>query len=137
MKVGHVAPHDAPHVLAQFAPQIAKALRSGQGDAVTPEEVLASILDERAHVWAAHEDGEAQGVVVLSVPEYRAGRKVFVEFLAGGDMDAWADDMEAALRECSDRVGAMCVEASCRPGLARYLKRRGWKQKAIIMEAPR
>jgi len=137
VKVGYVPAPEALAVLAQFAPQIKKALRCGQGDAVTPEEVLASIVDERAQVWAAHEDGEAHAVVVLSVPQYRVGRKVFVEFLAGGKMNEWADEMESALLECGERVGAMCVEASCRPGLARYLKRRGWKQKAIIMEAPR
>ena len=136
MNIAAVSREDAPHVLAQFAKQVKRALSSGQGDSVTAEEMLARVMDGRSYVWVAHEDGEPAGVAVLSAPEYRSGRKVFVDFLAGARLDEWVDPMESALLEARERVGAMCVEASCRPGLSRYLKRRGWKVKAVIMEAP-
>ena len=135
MKVSAVAKEDAPSILAYFGRQIKKALRSGQGDAVTPQELLESVTEGRSQAWVAHDD-EPRAVAVVAIRQFQAGRKVFVEFLAGEGMDGWVSDMESALIECRRKSESMCVEASCRPGLAKYLKRRGWRTKAVIMEAP-
>ncbi len=85
-------------------------------------------------MWVSHEDGQIDSGIIISVTQNLNGQKVWVELLAGEDMDSWVDDMEGSLKKFQDFIGAMCVEASCRPGLAKYLKRRGWKEKAIVME---
>lgn len=115
---------------------IKKALRSGQGDATNMQEFMHALDTGRMSLWAVHDEGEIQAVAGLSVTQYATGRKVFVHVLAGSGMDEWGDQMERALQDCRDVTGSMCVEASCRPGLAKYLKKRGWKTKAVIMEAP-
>lgn len=72
--------------------------------------------------------------MVVSVKQYPTGRKLFVELLVGTDMEQWVDQLERVLIECRDLVGAMCIEASCRIGLAKKLGKRGWSKKAIVME---
>lgn len=136
LTVEAVSPEDAPEVLVLYGEELKKALESGQGDATNGREMLDMINAGTAQVWAAHDGGNVKGVCVVSVNQYVTGRKVYVHFLAGKGMDDWADVMEAALIECREQADAMCVEGSCRPGLAKRLKRRGWKMKAVIMEAP-
>lgn len=136
LAVEAVTPEDAPDVLVLFGNELRKALESGQGDATNGREMLGMINAGTAQVWAAHEDGKVKGVCVVSVNQYVTGRKVYVHFLAGKGMDEWADVMEQALLECREKTDAMCVEGSCRPGLAKRLEKRGWKVKAVIMEAP-
>lgn len=136
MKLSYVAPALVPQVLGAFARQVKKAFSVGQADAVTPQDMLAAIQDGREMLWAVHDGENVKGAVLVSVPTYSTGRKVWVSMIVGEDMPEWADDVESALTKYRDEVGAMCVEASCRPGLARYLTRRGWRTKAVIMEAP-
>ena len=119
-----------------FGDELKRALESGQGDATNGREVLDMIEAGTAQVWAAHDGGCVKGICIVSVNQYVTGRKVYVQFLAGKGMDEWADVMERALLECKEATDSMCVEGSCRPGLAERLKRRGWKVKAVIMEAP-
>lgn len=137
MTIAAVPPEQAREVLAEFAVEVRKALESGQGDATNVADVAESITTGRSRVWVAHDEEGLWGVAVVTIPEYPAGRKVYVELLAGRDMDRWADEMETALQQCAALVDAMCIEGSCRPGLARRLRRRGWRTKAVIMEAPK
>lgn len=112
------------------------ALGRGQGDSVTPEQALSAITEGRHQLWAVHDDGGIHAAVGVSVDEHPACRKVWVSMLAGRRMFEWADLVESALKKCRELSKSKCIEASCRPELARYLERRGWKVKAVIMEAP-
>lgn len=113
---------------------IERGLGQGQGDATSPELMLAAIQAGTMSLWAVHEGDEIQAGIVLSVLENPKGKKLYVELLAGTGMDEWVGDLEKTVLEAKALTGAMCVEASCRKGLARYLKRRGWNQKAVVME---
>lgn len=136
MTISAVDPKDAVAVLSEVEGPFLEALSCGQGDAHTPAEVIQSIHHGKQSLWAVHEDGAVEAVLGLSITQHATGQKVFVNFLAGRGMFRWGDELESKLTECRDRAGAMCVEASCRPELARYLERRGWKTKSVIMEAP-
>ena len=136
MNVSAVSPEDALSVVAEVAPQVMEAMQSGQGDAHTPEDALQAVTSGRQQLWAIHDDDTVHAVAGVSVDQYSACRKVFVSLLAGRRMFEWADKLEAALQRCREVTGSRCVEASCRPELARYLERRGWRVKAVIMEAP-
>jgi hypothetical protein len=92
----------------------------------------ADIRDGKMQFWAIHDDEHVKAGVVVSAKD-SATRKIWVELLAGEGMDEWADELIETLREVRVKAGASCVEASCRPGLAQFLKKRGWKRKAIIM----
>ena len=113
---------------------VERGLRRGQGDGTSAEELYAAIQAGEMSLWAVHAGEDVQAVVVLSVIPIPGGKKLFVQLLAGSNMDEWADELEKVIADCRDILGATCVEASCRPGLARYLGRRGWRRKAEIME---
>lgn len=120
----------------QVADAVARALRTGQGDATTIEDVKRSAKQGDSVIWAAHEGDTVKGIVAFSILQNAANRVLFVEMLAGVDLPSWIDDMERLLADCRDLIGADTIEASCRDGMVRILGRRGWRRKATIMEAP-
>lgn len=136
MRVSAVSREDVLPVLRQVAPQVQEALESGQGDAHTPAEALSAVTEGKQQLWAIHDEDGVHAAAAVSVDEYSACRKVWVSMLAGRRMFEWADTLENSLKQCRDLTNSKCIEASCRPDLARYLERRGWRVKAVIMEAP-
>lgn len=114
-----------------------RALRHGQGDGASIDDIIRSLADGESKMWVVRESFDILACMVWTVTEHKKGRKVLVEFLAGKDMDLWVGMLEELLQDYRDLVGAMCVEASCRKGLAKKLSERGWRSKAVIMEAPK
>jgi len=135
--ISAVPPMMVDAVFDQLGEQINKGLRQGQGDGTTELEMRLAVKSGDMQMWAVHDDESVSAAMILSVTQHSTGRKIFVELLAGKNIDAWVGDLEALLMDYQKLVGAMCVEASCRRGLAKYLKGRGWKTKAVIMEAPK
>lgn len=137
MTLSYVPPEFVAQVLGTLAKQVKKAFSVGQADAATPQE-LYQALESGDQIMLAVDDGErVKAAVTLGTLNYSTGRKVWVSMLAGEDMPEWADEVEDALERFREETGSMCVEASCRPGLSRFLRKRGWKVKAVIMEAPK
>ena len=124
------------YVWEQMSSQIEKGLRHGQGDSTTSLELKMAIQRGDMTLWVVHEGENIQALIVLSVSVHAAGRKLFVELLAGTGMDEWVGELEGLLKDYRDLLGAFCIEASCRRGLAEKLKRRNWKTKAVVMECP-
>lgn len=85
-------------------------------------------------LWAIQRDQEVVAVAVISADETHLGPKIVVDLLSGEGMDEWIETLVESLRELKELMGAFCIEASCRPGLGRYMKRIGWTHKATIME---
>ncbi len=135
--ISYVQPNQVDAVFAQLEPMIGKGLTVGQADSTTPEHFLAEIRRGDAQLWVVHEGEEIKAGIVTAVRVYPTGRKVYVDLLVGRNMDEWVDELEQVLMDYRDLIGAMCVEASCRFGLAKKLGKRGWKRKAVIMEAPK
>lgn len=131
LEVRQVRPADVRSIWPVVGPMIDKALRCGQGDESSSEYVLARIEAGLAQLWIV---GDIQAVCVVSVIETDAARKLNVDVLTGKGMHRWEDQLEALLLEFRDITGSKCIEASCRRGLAKRLKKRGWREKAIVME---
>ena len=125
---------DAPAVWEKMQPLIDKALSFGQGDGTTSDHMLQGILLGELALWAAMKESEIVAIVVLSIDQEVTGRRISLELLAGDRSTEWEDQLESLILELKDRTEARCIEASCRSGLARRLARRGWRQKAVIME---
>ena len=124
-------------VWPQIEPMIVRALRHGQGDGSTPEYVYKALLEDETVLWVIHDDEDIRAMAVLSITLHPQGKKLNVELLAGEGIDDWGDELETLLMDFRDLLGAYCIEASCRRGLAKYLLRRPlWRQKAVIMEIP-
>lgn len=110
---------------------IDKALASGS---TTSRHMLAQVMNKTAQFWAVHEGAEVLAGVVISIKTLPMKTVVFVEMIAGRDMDRWAGRVEQLLLEFRDLVGADAITASCRVGLAHRLGKRGWKRNAVVME---
>ena len=134
--ISTVPPNLITTVFEHLRPQIEKALRNGQGDGTTADHILAAILNDQMTLWVVHEGEQIVAGVVISLLHQPNGNKLFVELLAGTGMDKWVGELEQILKDARDLTGATCIEASCRLGLAKKLRARNWKQKAIIMECP-
>jgi len=122
------------HVWKSQLDMIEGALSHGQGDSASAHNVLAEIYSGRNILWVVHRGEDIIAVVVLSVKSTSTLKKLFVELIAGKDLPSWSGEVQQLLIDFKDIIGADCIEASCRPGLAKYLGKSGWSQKAIIME---
>lgn len=136
MKFRHVSPAILSDVWPKVEPQIARALSHGQGDQTNTSVFYSQIMRGAMQLWVMIDDEEIIASCVLSVIDYPDTKKLWVETLSGDGFDEWGDELEELLLDYMNIMGADCIEASCRPGLAKNLQRRrtGWRKKAIIME---
>lgn len=132
--ISSIPPEILDPLWPQIGPLLQRALDHGQGDATTIQEVCHGIRSGHMALWAVHEGETITAAIVLSYTPSVRRPKVFVELLAGDGMASWIDELESLVRDYKDLLGADCIEASCRPGLAKILNGRGWKRKAIVME---
>lgn len=131
--VSNVPLEQLPEVWVQLEPLMARGLRHGQGDETTTTGLLLSLIGGRSSLWVIHLGNTLLAGAIVSLTDHYTGKKIFVDIVAGKNMDLWVDALEEKLLEAKETYGAMCIECSCRPGMARYLSRRRWKRKAEIM----
>jgi hypothetical protein len=115
---------------------VQRGLKYGEGDTITPDQILHAIQRGEMQAWAVRDDTIA-ALMVFTIREHLGARSIFVVMLAGRDMDGWVDEVEGMLQDYRDIIGARYIRASCRLGLAQKLGQRGWKRSAVIMEAPK
>lgn len=130
--ISHVLPDQLSYVWPKVQPMIERGLRHGQGDFCDSGDLLLEVARENSHLWAIHEGEEILGCAIVSVHQGRV-RKILVEMVAGTEMAKWQDDLNETMLRFKETVGADCVEASCRPGMAKRLESLGWKKKATVM----
>lgn len=134
--ISQVAPEQLDLVWPHFLPLVKRGLRHGQGDSMAPCHILKGIQSGEMNLWIAHQGENLQAGLIYMVNQFPTKKVVFVVMLVGDRMEEWVEEMETMLIQYKESIGADCIEASCRKGLAKKLMERGWKQKAIIMEAP-
>ena len=134
IEISSVTPEMLDHVWSSQIEMIERGLRHGQGNDVTSDDMLAGILLGRWLMWVIHRGTDIIAIVVLSVITTPRKKKLFVELIAGRDLPSWYVQLHDLLIDFKEVIGADCIEASCRPGLAKYLSEMGWSKKATIME---
>ena len=134
LEVSAVPAESVPVVWSHHVEMIRKGLSKGQGDGTTEQEMLDEILNGYMQMWAVHSDDDVVAIVVVSIRDFTKTKKVMVNLIAGGELPLWTDDVQSVLLNLKDKIGADCIEASCRLGLAKYLSGKGWTKKAVIME---
>ena len=134
LQVSYVPMESLEYVWSSQLGMIEKAMTKGQGDWATSDEILGSILDGSSQLWTIHRGEDVKAVVVVGVKVKPLMTKLFVRMIAGTGLDEWAGLLIENLKRFQEVVGADCIEASCRPGLAKYLQKIGWSQKAVIVE---
>ncbi len=134
IEISSVLPDQVEYVWNTQLDQIRSVLRRGQGDMLSAGETIQAIKEKRAQMWAMHRGDDVLAFLVFSILVGERTTKVWVRMMVGRDMDLWAPKAYELFKEFIDLIGADCVEASCRPGVAKALKELGWTQKAVIME---
>lgn len=119
----------------RIEPLVEKALRHGEGDESDPATVRAELEAGRMVLWVIH-DAEIVAVLVLKVLVHPRKKTLHLVLTAGTRLAEWVGEIEGLLRDYAGLIGADTIEASCRDGLMRVLKKRDWKRKATIMELP-
>jgi len=94
-------------------------------DGTTLDEIKQQILDGRSMLWMYGE----QMSIVLSVENNR----LYAWLIGGHSLDEWIDELIAAMRRYAKEHGMDGLQAVARPGLARKLRRKGWKTTAEII----
>lgn len=134
LQVSYVPDAQVSEVWYSQIDMIERAMTKGQADWATSEGMLESIRSGRSQLWAIHEGRHIVAIAVISVSSTKTMTKLFVRLLAGRRMPDWADMLVENLQRMKEMVGADCIEASCRPGLAKFLQKIGWSKKAVIVE---
>ena len=133
-QISEVSPEALPRVWPKVEAAVRKGLMHTDGDTASSELLYREVLEGRAIMWAGHKDSEISLVVIFDIRLIGSRRMVFIKMLAGNDLDQWIEDGLCLLKDYAKIIGAEGIRTSCRPGLARLLKRRGWKKKAVVME---
>jgi hypothetical protein len=133
IKVSSVPMDQVLYVWSSQIDMIERGMSRGQADWGSAEDLLDQVLRGSSQLWVVHRGEEVLAVVVFCVRSNEFMTKLFIQLLAGRDMPSWIN-FQSMLQDFAELIGADCIEASCRPGLAKFLKNHGWKQKAIIME---
>lgn len=104
-------------------PMLAPAMKIG-GDNTTPAELLDMLRGARCALWIV-EDIEIVAAMVLHFPHDRDSLMVWL--MGGRDFDAWQPVAQPLLQRYARDHGKRYVEAYARPGLAKKLRRDGWR----------
>lgn len=131
MQISFVPAESVDSVWETFRPQILKALTKGAGEHQTEEFFREQVKSGAMVMLIAHDDGPI-ACGILSVINYTKHKVLFIELLAGKDLDSWLPSVETILKQYRDQIGATTIEASCRPGFVKKLA--NWQRKAVLME---
>lgn len=101
---------------------------------LTAADCFERIMARDMQLWVMFEDDDYLGVGVTEVPVYPSLKLLCVVCLGGTGMDHWIEAFDSTMTTYAKAVGCSRVEASVRPGMARKLSNRGYKQVAIVIE---
>ncbi len=132
MKISRVDASTLDYVWQSLRPQIQSALSKGAGQHMTEAHYFEQVKTGAMVMWVGHEGDQIIAGGILSIQQHPAQTALFVELLAGKNIDQWLSQVEPLLHEFKQAVGATTIEALCRPGLAKKLTR--WSHKASLME---
>lgn len=135
--ISRVPPELAPQIWQELRPKIDRVLSRGSGLNTTADHLLSEILTGHSQFWVVHEGDDIIAGIVVSVELHPSQRRtVYVKMAAGRDLDSWVTSLEAVLRDFRDLTGCDGIETTARPGLAKRLKKRGWRRQAERLELP-
>ena len=113
---------------------IVSGLRKGAGDTVSEEWLKESVKTGNMALWAIHSGTDVTAVVILESIQYPKHKALSIILVAGSRFHEWEDEVEKLLMSLADLIGADTLESTCRHGMSKWLKNRGWRKKATLME---
>ena len=71
------------------------------------------------------------GIVITEIRKYDGEQVLVAHLLSGERFEDWKEECVERLREFAAKHECCAIEALCRPGLARTLKRIGWRTRNV------
>lgn len=105
--------------------------RTGEYDA---EDIHSRLQTSKMLLWLVFEREQLVACMVTQTILYPSRHTLMVVCLGGERFWHWAQALDAALERYREELGLECIRAGCRPGMARWLKRLGWKPIMTVME---
>ena len=78
---------------------------------------------------------EPEGIIVTQVMQLR-DKRLLVFIMAGQNFRLWKDRMLKKLVDFATEQECVCIEAFCRPGLARILQQENWALHQVLLKFP-
>lgn len=123
-----IPPDDIGRVWLEVVPMLEPALEHGD-DGTTTGDVWRELKNQRAMLWLHETDGDLDMAVVLT----EENRSLYAWLIGGHGMDRWLDDLIDHMRRYAKENRMVGLKAVTRPGLARTLRKRGWRTNAEIV----
>lgn len=121
-----------PEQLEAVWPDVARSLAEVQD--LDLEALRASLADGRRILWVVHRGDAISSSVVLEFVRHSSERLgLRVVALAGERFWEWAETVQQLLVDLAELTGAETLEASARPGMARWLSRLGWRPQKVVV----
>lgn len=127
---------DPEAIWGDVRPMMETAFKKGGGGAHSVDDVLESAKKGIIEFLLVHEGPEIIACIGYSILEGTNAKYMTVPIMGGRDMDRWLDRIIDTLIEIRDLNQAKYLETHARPGLAKALKERGWKEMRVWLEAP-
>ena len=109
--------------------QIRRMLQRGAGDTMTEDD-----LRQSWRIVGVKIDGEIVGCGFFEINERPKGRCLYCTGIAGFGVERWQEEMDLACDQLAAAFGCYSVETKARPASAAFLKTKGWRRTAIVME---
>ena len=121
---------------AVYAPLLAQALDHALLQSDDLNSLLTKLGATEAILLDITNQWERAGVAVIEVADFKIGKVLHVNCLAGNDMDGWLDELVGYCRGLAKQLGCVGVSCTGRPGWQRQLKNHGFELQAatLLME---
>lgn len=123
-----ISPDTWPWIFAILKPAI------DHGADATVASLIDDLLGNNAQLWVKREGGDPVAAAVSELVRTPRGYLVHGRLLAGKGMALWIDELIACISGHAREIGAAGISITGRKGWTRVLGRRGWKERAIVME---
>jgi len=74
-----------------------------------------------------------KGAVITQIDNYPEERVLHVVLLVGKDLNSWDVGVLEKLQKFARENGCKAIEADCRPGMAKFLEKYGFRRTKIKM----
>ena len=116
-----------------YAPLLAQALDHALLQSDDVNSLLTKLGATEAILLDITNQWERVGVAVIELPEFKAGKVLHVNCLAGQDMDGWLDELVEYCRSLAKQLDCVGVSCTGRPGWQRQLKHYGFELQAATL----
>ena len=115
-----------------FAPMLAPALE----DVTTLQDVFEQIYNGHAVLWVVCQDGAEPKAVLVARKRANGPEETALEVVAtgGSAFSEWSPMVQEALERIMRDTGCSLMRATCRRGMAKWLKDLNWRERYIVME---